>query len=57
MSLVVISLYLPCVANLFVIIKERGLKTAIAVVAFICPFAFLVGGLLNFALRALAVRL
>lgn len=56
-SLVVITLFVPCIANLFVIIKERGLKTAVAVVAFIFPFAFLVGGLLNFALRALAVRL
>lgn len=56
-SLVVITLFVPCVANLFVIIKERGLKTAVAVVAFIFPFAFLVGGVLNFVLRSLSVRL
>jgi ferrous iron transport protein B len=56
-SLVVITLFVPCVANFFVIIKERGFKTAMAVVGFIFPFAFLVGGLLNLVLRALDVRL
>jgi ferrous iron transport protein B len=56
-SLVVITLFVPCIANFFVIIKERGLKTALAIVAFIFPFAFIVGGALNFVLRALAVKL
>lgn len=56
-SLVTITLFVPCVANFFVIIKERGLKTALAIVAFIFPFAFLVGGILNFALRFLGVSL
>ncbi|MGC8917478.1 MAG: ferrous iron transport protein B [Thermoanaerobaculum sp.] len=54
-SLVVITLFVPCIANFFMMIKERGLKTATAIVAFIVPFAFLVGGLLNFVLRALGV--
>jgi ferrous iron transport protein B len=56
-SLVVITLFVPCIANFFVIIKERGFKTALGVVAFIFPFAFLVGGVLNFVLRALKVSL
>ena len=56
-SLVVITLFVPCIANFFVIIKERGVKTALAVVAFIFPFAFVVGGVLNFVLRSLSVRL
>lgn len=56
-SLVVITLFVPCIANFFVIIKERGLKTALGVVGFIFPFAFLVGGVLNFVLRALKVSL
>ncbi len=51
-SMVVITLFIPCIANVFMIIKERGLKTAIAMGAFILPFAFLVGGLLNQVLRA-----
>jgi ferrous iron transport protein B len=56
-SLVVITLFVPCIANFFVIIKERGIKTALGMVAFIFPFAFLVGGVLNFVLRALNVSL
>jgi hypothetical protein len=32
-------------------IKERGLKTAIGMAAFIVPYAFLVGGALNWVLR------
>jgi ferrous iron transport protein B len=47
----------PCIANLFVMIKERGIKTALAMVAFIVPFAFAVGAVLNWALRALGVHL
>jgi len=50
-ALVTITLFVPCVANFFVIIKERGLATALAITAFIFPFAFGVGGVLNLALR------
>jgi len=56
-SVVTITLFVPCIANLFIIIKERGLKTAVGMVAFIFPFAFIVGGFLNFALRYLEVIL
>lgn len=56
-SLVTITLFVPCVANFFIIIKERGFKTALAMVCFIFPFAFLVGGILNFTLRSLGVSL
>jgi len=56
-SLVTITLFVPCIANLFVIVKERGFKTALAIVAFIFPFAILVGGVLNLTLRVLAVSL
>ncbi|NIR47738.1 ferrous iron transport protein B [candidate division KSB1 bacterium] len=51
-SLVTITLFVPCIANFFVIIKERGWKTALAISLFIIPFAFLVGGILNFILSA-----
>jgi ferrous iron transport protein B len=51
-ALVTITLFVPCVANFFVIVKERGLRTAVAIAGFIFPFAFLVGGALNAALRA-----
>lgn len=50
-SLVTMTLFMPCIANLFMIIKERGMKTAVYITAFIFPFAFFVGALLNFILR------
>ena len=50
-SLVTITLFIPCIANFFIIVKERGLRTALWVSAFIFPFAVLVGGSLNWALR------
>lgn len=56
-SLVTITLFVPCVANLMVMIKERGLKTALAIVIFIFPFAFFVGGVVNFALNLLRIKL
>ena len=54
-SLVTITLFVPCIANLLVMIKERGALTALYIVLFIIPFAFLVGGVLNFILRGLGV--
>jgi len=56
-SLTVITLFVPCIANFFVMVKERGTKTALAMVAFIVPFAFAVGALLNWALHALGAHL
>jgi len=50
-SLVTITLFVPCIAQFLVMIKERGLKVTLWIVAFIFPFAFLVGGILNFVLR------
>jgi len=51
-SMITITLFVPCVANVFMMIKERGWRTATAMVAFIFPFAFLVGALVNYAMRA-----
>jgi ferrous iron transport protein B len=56
-ALVVITLFVPCIANFFMMIKERGPRAAAAMVAFIVPFAFLVGGILNWLLRALRLPL
>jgi ferrous iron transport protein B len=52
-SMVVITLFIPCIANFFMIVKERGWKTAGAIAAFILPFTLAVGGILNAILRAL----
>ena len=56
-ALVTITLFVPCIANLFIMIKERGFKTAALIVSFIFVFAFLFGGLFNFILHALKVSL
>jgi len=52
-ALIVITLFMPCIANLLMIIKERGLKTAIWMSAFILPFALIVGTVVNYLLRLL----
>ncbi len=49
-ALVTITLFVPCVANFFVIIKERGWKVASIIVSVVISIALLVGGLLNWAL-------
>jgi len=46
-SLVTITLFIPCIANFFMIVKERGLKAALAIAGFVFPFSVLVGGLLH----------
>lgn len=46
-SIVTITLFIPCIASLFMVIKERGGKIALAMTLFIFPFALLVGGLLQ----------
>jgi ferrous iron transport protein B len=54
-SLVVITLFVPCIASLLMIVREHGVRIATAVVAFVFVFALLVGGLLNLALEAFHV--
>ncbi len=44
---VTLTLFVPCVAQFLMMLRERGLKTALGMVAFITPFAFGVGWLLN----------
>jgi ferrous iron transport protein B len=52
-SLVVITLFVPCLANFLVIVREQGWRCALALVGFILPFAFAVGGALGWILRTL----
>lgn len=54
---VTLTLFLPCVAQFLVMIRERGWRIAFAVAGFVFPFAFLVGGGLNFVLNALGINL
>lgn len=50
-ALVVITLFVPCIANVFMMIKEHGRGVALKMVCFIFPFAFFVGGILNWILQ------
>jgi ferrous iron transport protein B len=55
-SAVTLTLFVPCIAQFAIMIKERGWKTALAIAGFIFPFAFLCGIVLNFVLTLLGVR-
>ena len=46
-AMVTLTLFMPCIANFLMIAKEQGMKIALSMAAFIFPFAFLVGGLVN----------
>lgn len=54
---VTLTLFVPCVAQFSVMVKERGARTALAIVAFVFPFAFAVGYGLRLVLEALGVVL
>ncbi|HBO70109.1 MAG TPA: ferrous iron transport protein B [Deltaproteobacteria bacterium] len=54
-SLVTITLFIPCLANFLVIIKEHGGKVAAGMGLFIFPFAILVGAAVNLAARRLGI--
>lgn len=54
---VVLTLFLPCIAQFLVMIKERGLKTTMAMIGVILVLAFGTGFLLNTILNALSVQL
>ena len=54
-SLVTITLFIPCIAQFFMMVKERGLRKALWMSAVIIPLAFGVGGVVNFLLKFLGV--
>ena len=51
--MVTITLFIPCIANVFMIGKERGWKTAAAMAGFIFPLAFATGGVVRVVLHAM----
>ncbi len=55
-SLVTITLFIPCLANLLVIIKEQGTKIAAGMALFIFPFAILVGAAVNLVARTFGIH-
>ncbi|MFN8371928.1 MAG: nucleoside recognition domain-containing protein [Anaerolineae bacterium] len=46
-SLIVITLFIPCIANVLIIVKEYGKKVAAGVALVVFPLAFAVGGVVN----------
>jgi ferrous iron transport protein B len=50
-SMVTITLFIPCIANVFMIAKERGWKVAAAMSGFIFPYAVAVGAVVRFGFR------
>jgi len=52
-ALVTITLFIPCIANFFMILKERGWRTGLGMMAFILPFAFGTGALVGRLMGAL----
>ena len=55
-ALVVLTLFIPCIANFFMIVREQGTKKALFILAFITPFAIAVGGAVSWLLRTLEIR-
>lgn len=49
-SMVVITLFVPCIANFLMIVKEYGVRIGLAVGGVVFPLALLVGGMLNIVL-------
>ncbi|MDA8079424.1 MAG: ferrous iron transport protein B, partial [Nitrospiraceae bacterium] len=50
-SIITLTLFVPCLASFFMIIKERGAKAALLMFSLITAFALLVGGLVNLLLK------
>jgi ferrous iron transport protein B len=53
-SIITLTLFVPCLASFFMIIKERGMKTSLLMFTLITVFALLVGGGINFILSHLS---
>jgi len=56
-ALTVITLFIPCVANFLVMLKERGRRAGLAMAAFIILYSFGIGVVLNAAIKIFGVRL
>jgi ferrous iron transport protein B len=55
-SMVVITLFIPCLASFLMIIKEQGIKRALAIAGFIVPFSLVVGTVLSWILRTFNIQ-
>ena len=54
---VVLTLFLPCIAQFLMTVKERGWKTGVFLSAFILFFSFFMGFIVNFIFNAAGIQL
>jgi len=54
---VTLTLFLPCIAQFLMNVKERGWKTGVGISAFILFFSFSVGFVVNLVLNILGINL
>jgi len=54
-ALTVMTLFVPCVANLLMIIRERGARTGLGILGAVTLIALVAGGALNFTLHLFQV--
>jgi len=54
-ALTVMTLFVPCVANLLMIVRERGVRTGMAILGAVTVIAIGTGAVLNFALTMLRI--
>jgi ferrous iron transport protein B len=55
-AMITITLFIPCLASFLMIVKEQGLKRALAIAGFIVPFAILVGATVGWVLRTFNIQ-
>jgi len=55
-ALTVMTLFVPCVANFMMMIKEQGLRPALAILVFVTTVALATGTALNYAFRGFGVQ-
>jgi ferrous iron transport protein B len=56
-SAVILTLFIPCIAQFMVMLKERGVRTTLTITLFVFSFAFLAGYVLHLVLTILGVTL
>ena len=55
-ALTVMTLFVPCVANFLMMIKEQGLRAAVAILVFVTAVALATGASLHYAFRLFGVE-
>jgi small GTP-binding protein len=55
-ALTVMTLFVPCVANFLMIVRERGMRVGLSILAFITPVAVFTGAGLHYAFTAFGIH-